>query len=240
MQASAKAIVASLDDAVIAVVRPALEQLRFEILTVEDDVGLLERVGSERSELLILDSALPGMGALPLCRALRENPFTSEVHIIVVTPEGSITDKVAALEMGADDCVSLPLHLDELMARIKALRRRGAPASTTGNLRAGSIEMDLERWIVRLGGRPVELTKMEFRLLQALLEAKGRALTRDFLLEKAWSHGAIHGLDTRTVDVHIGRLRRKLGGAGQSIITVRNVGFRFEIVPEWISGQGGL
>ena len=96
--------------------------------------------------------------------------------------------------------------------------------------------MDLDRWTVIVSGAPIELTKKEFRLLQVLLEAKGRALTRDFLLQKAWSHATIHGLDTRTVDVHIGRLRRKLGDAGRYIITVRNVGFRFDILPEWVIG----
>ena len=238
MQKPTKALVATHDDAVTIVVRAALEQLRFEILSAEDDAELLEKVRRAQPELLVLDSALPGMGAVALCRALREDPSTSSLPIVVITPEANVSDKVAVLETGADDCVGQPLHLDELMARIRAIRRRTAPASS-GSLRAGDIEMDLERWTVTLAGKPVLLTKMEFRLLQALLEAKGRALTRDFLLEKTWSHGVIHGVDTRTVDVHIGRLRRKLGASGQSIITVRNVGFRFEILPEWISGHGG-
>jgi len=236
LQNSVKALVATRDETVTAAVCAALDQLQIEAVT-RSDADVPELIRREQPQLLILHAELPG--AVTLCRTLRGDPAAAELAIIAITPEGSVPDKVAALEAGADDCVTEPLHVDELVARIKALRRRASPAATNSSLKAGSIEMDLERWTVTLGGRPMELTKMEFRLLQALLEAKGRALSRDFLLEKAWSHGAIHGLDTRTVDVHIGRLRRKLGDAAHYIITVRNVGFRFEILPEWISGRTG-
>src|SRR5690606_30731061 len=109
---------------------------------------------------------------------------------------------------GADDCLSQPLRQDELAARARALYRRAAPVSPTAQLRAGPIEMDLDRWTVRIGQKPVRLTKKEFLLLQALLEAKGRVLSRSALLAQAWPRGASHGHDTRTVDVHISRLRR--------------------------------
>jgi DNA-binding response OmpR family regulator len=239
LQATPKALVATTDVSLSRVVNSALEQEHFSTATAHDDSELLESVHGEKPDLLILDADLPDSGGLEMCRELRENSSTADIPIIMITEEENSAGKVEALEMGADDCVSKPLQLDELIARIKAVRRRTSADAPSGRLRAGGIDMDLDRWIVKVEGTVVELTKMEFRLLQALLEAKGRALSRDFLLEKAWAHGVIHGLDTRTVDVHIGRLRRKLGSAGRYIITVRNVGFRFEILPEWFAGRGG-
>jgi DNA-binding response OmpR family regulator len=105
-------------------------------------------------------------------------------------------------------------------------------------LRAGPIDMDLDRWTVRINRKPVRLTKKEFLLLQALLEAKGRVLSRATLLARAWPRSSSHGHDTRTVDVHISRLRRKLGETGRYILTVRNVGFRCDLLPEWITDGG--
>jgi DNA-binding response OmpR family regulator len=201
---------------------------------------MLHSIHTDRPDLLILDADLPGAGALEACRRLREDPATAAMPIIMITGSDSRTQRIAALETGADDCVTKPLDIDMLMAHIKALARRAMQALVPGKrLRAGPIDMDLDRWTVTVSGAAIELTKKEFRLLQVLLEAKGRALTRDFLLQKAWSHATIHGLDTRTVDVHIGRLRRKLGTAGHYIITVRNVGFRFDFLPEWVSGYSG-
>lgn len=217
--------------------RAALEKIHFETSSAHDDEEMLERIRSERPDILILDESLPGVGGIEVCRKLRENPITAEIPIIMVTEENDRSGRIKALEIGADDCVTKPLAVDVLVAHIKALSRRILPDAQSKRLRAGPIDMDLDRWTVRIGNTPIELTKKEFRLLQVLLEAKGRALTRDFLLQTAWSHGTIHGLDTRTVDVHIGRLRRKLGSAGDYIITVRNVGFRFDILPEWIIGN---
>lgn len=230
-----KALIASNDDMLTHVEHSALRQLHFETITVHDDGEMLHSIRQEKPDLLILDASLPGAGGLEACRKLREDPDTAGIPIIMVTSADDSTQKVEALETGADDCVAKPVQVDVLVAHIKAVARRAFPELPSNRLRAGPIEMDLDRWTVALGGQPLELTKKEFRLLQVLLEAKGRALTRDFLLQKAWSHATIHGLDTRTVDVHIGRLRRKLGAAGKYIITVRNVGFRFDILPDWIT-----
>lgn len=236
LQATFKALIASDDDALTSVEHSALKQLHFEAVMAHDDGEMLHSIREEKPDLVILDAALPGAGALEACRKLRQDPDTADIPIIMVTASGDNTQKVEALETGADDCVTKPLQVDVLVAHIKAVARRALPDLPSSRLRAGPIDMDLDRWTVSIAGTPVDLTKKEFRLLQILLEAKGRALTRDFLLQKAWSHATIHGLDTRTVDVHIGRLRRKLGGAGRYIITVRNVGFRFDVLPEWITG----
>ena len=235
-----KALIASDDAAMTSIEQSALKQLHFDAIAVHDDGELLHSIHADRPDLLLLDAALPGGGAMQACRRLREDPATAGIPIIMVTESYSRTQRIEALETGADECVTKPLDIDMLMAHIKALARRALQALTPGKrLRAGPIDMDLDRWTVTVSGVAIELTKKEFRLLQVLLEAKGRALTRDFLLQKAWSHATIHGLDTRTVDVHIGRLRRKLGSAGHYIITVRNVGFRFDILPEWVTGYAG-
>lgn len=240
LQANYKALIASGDAALTNIEHSALKQLHFDTVAVQDDDQMLNSIQAERPDLLILDASLPDSGGLEAVRRLREDPATAAIPIIMVTETGSRGENIAALETGADDCVTKPLDLDLLVAHIKAIARRALQAVTPGKrLRAGPIDMDLDRWTVKVSGTPIELTKKEFRLLQVLLEAKGRALTRDFLLQKAWSHATIHGLDTRTVDVHIGRLRRKLGSAGQFIITVRNVGFRFDILPEWVTGYSG-
>ena len=232
-----KALVATNDAVLTSVEYSALEQLHFEAVTARDDDEMLRSLRSDQPDLLILDASLPPIGGIVLCRRLRENPATAGLPIIMVTSEDDSSQKIEALEMGADDCVAKPLQVGELVAHIRAISRRTHPDAPGGRLRAGPIDMDLERWTLQVSGMPVELTKKEFRLLQVLLESKGRALTRDFLLQEVWSHGTIHGLDTRTVDVHIGRLRRKLGAAGGYIITVRNVGFRFDVLAEWITSN---
>jgi two-component system alkaline phosphatase synthesis response regulator PhoP len=233
--ANYKAVIASDDAALTSLEFAALKQLHFDAVEVHDDGEMLSSIHADKPDLLILDAALPG--SLAACRRLREDPNTASLPIIMLTESNDRSGKIEALETGADDCVTKPLDIDVLMAHIKAVARRALQSLRPANrLRAGPIDMDLDRWTVIVSGAPIELTKKEFRLLQVLLEAKGRALTRDFLLQKAWSHATIHGLDTRTVDVHIGRLRRKLGEAGRYIITVRNVGFRFDILPEWVIG----
>ena len=233
--ANYKAVIASDDADLTSLEQSALKQLHYDAVSVHDEDEMLHSIHADKPDLLILDAALPG--SMAACRRLREDPSTAALSIIMVTESDDRSGKIEALETGADDCLAKPLDVGVLVAHIKAVARRALQAISPGNrLRAGPIDMDLDRWTVIVGGAPIELTKKEFRLLQVLLEAKGRALTRDFLLQKAWSHATIHGLDTRTVDVHIGRLRRKLGDAGRYIITVRNVGFRFDILPEWVIG----
>lgn len=237
LQTTPKALIATNDSSLKRLVRTALQQVHIEAVSTQSDNEFLNSVHTDKPDLVIIDATLPDTGGLQLCRELRMDSTTADIPIIMITAAGNRDDKIEALEMGADDCVTRPPRVDELVAHIKAVRRRTSPDIAAGRIRAGPIELDLDRWLASVHDQQIELTKMEFRLLQTLLEAKGRALTRDFLLQKAWAHAAIHGLDTRTVDVHIGRLRRKLGTAGRYIITVRNVGFRFDIQPDWISGQ---
>jgi DNA-binding response OmpR family regulator len=231
-----KALVVSLDGELVRVASQALERAGFVVTVLPGGDGILRRWrGADNPSLILLDWELPPPGGRELCRELRENATTSKIPIIAMTGKERVADKVEALEAGADDCITTPLQPDELAARARALCRRVASETPSARLRAGPIDMDLDRWTITVHGQGVELTKKEFRLLQVLLEAKGRVLSRDTLLEQAWSHHSLRGHDTRTVDVHISRLRRKLGEAGRYIITVRNVGFRCDLLPDWIS-----
>lgn len=235
-----RVLVVSSDEALTRTIDNALAQDDFDTDVVTEAARVLHSVhGAHRPDMILLDLALQDREGFELGRQLRRDHTTSRIPIIAVATSGRVGDKVEALDAGADDCVTRPLVVDEFRARVKALCRRAMPSDSDGHIRAGPIDMDLDRWTLIVSERPVRLTKKEFKLLQVLLQAKGRVLSRDALLEQAWPHSSIHGLDTRTVDVHVGRLRRKLGPAGRHIITVRNVGFRFDVLPEWITGHPG-
>lgn len=236
-----RVLVVSSDEALSRTIDNALTQDDIDTDVVADASRVMQCVhGLHRPDMIVLDLALEDREGFELGRQLRRDHATSRIPIIGIANTDSVGDKVEALDAGADDCVTRPLAVDEFRARVKALCRRAMPDEPDGHIRAGPIDMDLERWTVTVGERPIRLTKKEFKLLQVLLRAKGRVLSRDALLDQAWPHSSIHGLDTRTVDVHVGRLRRKLGAAGRHIITVRNVGFRFDVLPEWITGHPGV
>ncbi|MGH8275052.1 MAG: response regulator transcription factor [Terriglobia bacterium] len=237
MHETLKALVATGDMTLADKVTPVLQRLHFEVITSRDDNNLNKSIRLENPDMLVLDFELPQVGGVELCRKLRQHPTTAQLPLIMMTARDDEREVILSLEAGADACVNKPPAADALSAHVKAVARRTLPEVTDSHLRAGPIVMDLARWIVYVDNEPVELTKTEFKLLQILLEAKGRALTREYLLRKVWSHPDVSALHTKTVDVHIGRLRRKLGPTGNSIITVRNVGFRFEIMVDWIVGQ---
>ena len=234
------ALISTADAALTGALRAALVAIDFDVTVCAEPTELARRLGHATPELLVLDAAGPPPGALAVCAQLRQQRPTADVPIVIIAASARPAECIAALDAGADDCVARPLNTHELIARIKALRRRLHRCAVKGLLRAGPIHMDLDRWLVRLEGQPVQLTKTEFRLLQALLEAHGRALTRAALLRRISPHTAVHGPVTRTVNVHVGRLRRKLGSSGNRIVTVRDVGFRFDIVPEWLSTGADL
>ena len=232
-----RALVITPDASLARNLEDVLARADFDTETADDAARAMQIVhGATRPDMVVVDLALPDRDGFDLCKRLRRDSTTSDIPIFAIATTGSVNDRVDALESGADDCIGLPLIADEVLARVRALVRRAMPTQS-GHVRAGPIDMDLERWTITVSDRPVRLTKKEFKLLQVLLEAKGRVLSRDALLDQAWPHSSVHGLDTRTVDVHVGRLRRKLGSAGRHIITVRNVGFRFDVLPEWITGH---
>ncbi|HBA60545.1 MAG TPA: DNA-binding response regulator [Elusimicrobia bacterium] len=185
----------------------------------------------EKPALILLDLMLPGLDGTEVCRRLKADARTARIPIIMLTAKSSESDKVLGLGLGADDYVTKPFSVKELLARVQAVLRRAAgpeaPAAPE-KLKAGTIELDAARVEVKLKGSPLELTSKEFELLKALMASDGRVLTREALLERAWGVDAASEIETRTVDVHVGTLRKKLGREGARIITVKSYGYRFE------------
>jgi phosphate regulon transcriptional regulator PhoB len=179
-------------------------------------------------DLVILDLMLPGIDGLEVCRRLRGDPTTAAVPIIMLTAKADEVDRVVGLELGADDYVVKPFSPKELVARVRAVLRRARPAPDSRPLVAGGILLDPARHAASVGGRPIELTPKEFDLLHALLEAAGRVLSREHLLNRVWGYARADEIESRTVDVHVRRLRAKLGGEGHRVGTVKGVGYRLE------------
>jgi DNA-binding response OmpR family regulator len=178
-------------------------------------------------DLVILDLMLPGIDGLDICRALRADRAKASVPIIMLTAKADEADRVAGLDIGADDYVSKPFSPNELVARIRALLRRSQRATPQEKmLRFGPLVVDLISHSVSYDGRDIKLTAKEFLLLQYLLEHKGRVLSRDILLEDVWGYRYTGG--TRTVDVHVRRLREKLPVLVDSLVTIKQFGYKLE------------
>jgi DNA-binding response OmpR family regulator len=176
-------------------------------------------------DAIVLDLMLPGMDGLEVCRALRRDRATADVPIIMLTARAEEQDRIRGLELGADDYVAKPFSPNELVARIRAVTRR-ARRTDTGDktLRFGPVVVDTERHTVTNGGRPVTLTAKEFLLLQYLMQHRGRVLSRDLLLSDVWGYSYTGG--TRTVDVHVRRLREKLPFLADALITIKQFGYK--------------
>jgi len=187
----------------------------------------LERAAAEAPDLVILDVNLPVLSGFEVCRALRSRPDTQHVPVIMLTARTAEQDRVAGLDLGADDYVTKPFSLRELAARVRAVlrRRAGATAASVSPYRGRHLTADFDAVAVEVDGRPVRLTRREFELLRCLVENRGRVLSRDRLLERVWGYDRF--IETRSVDVHVGRLRAKLGAAGPQIETVVGLGYRF-------------
>jgi DNA-binding response OmpR family regulator len=178
-------------------------------------------------DLVILDLNLPVLGGIEVCRILRARPATATTPILMLTARTSESDRVAGLDLGADDYVTKPFSLRELAARVRALLRRSRTAATPiTHVYAGThLHADFDAISVSVDGAPVRLTRREFELLRFLVDNKDRVISRDRLLERVW--GYERSIETRSVDVHVGRLRTKLGAAGPQIETVTGLGYRF-------------
>lgn len=178
-------------------------------------------------DLILLDLNLPGLGGLEVCRLLRQRPATARVPIIMITARTSESDRVVGLDTGADDYVVKPFSLRELAARVRAVLRRGRPEapSVPAVYRGRHLVADFDAVAIAVDDQPVRLTRREFELLRYLVENRNRVLSRDRLLERVWGYD--HLIETRSVDVHVGRLRGKLGAAGKQIETVVGLGYRF-------------
>jgi DNA-binding response OmpR family regulator len=174
--------------------------------------------------LIILDLMLPGMSGLELCRRLRREPATKKTPIIMLTARGAEADRVAGLDLGADDYITKPFSVRELMARVRAVLRR-TDENSIPRYEDGRLEIDFADMRVLCGGEQIKLTRKEFALLENLTRNSGRVATRQQLLDNVWGY-QYYG-DTRTLDVHIRRLRQKLGDCSDCIETVVGIGYRF-------------
>ncbi len=174
--------------------------------------------------LIVLDLMLPGMSGMELCRRLRREPLTEKTPIIMLTAKAAETDKIAGLDIGADDYIIKPFSVKEVIARVRAVLRRTTEA-TVETYKDERISIDFADMRVNCGDENVKLTRKEFALLVHLVKSSGRVATRQQLLDNVWGYSYFG--DTRTLDVHIRRLRQKLGGCGNCIETVVGVGYRF-------------
>ena len=206
-----KALVVEDDPDIVELLVHYLRAEGFAVDSLGDGKKALDRLRMESYDLLVLDLQLPGIDGLSLCAEVRRDKRTRDVPVVMLTARGDEADRIVGLEMGADDYVVKPFSPKELVARVRALfRRMGRKDDDLKPLAMGGLEVDRERHVVKWEGQPVYLTAKEFSLLVALLEAKGRVLSRQSLLEDVWGYTYAEGM--RTVDVHVRRLREKLPG----------------------------
>lgn len=223
-----KALIVDDEQAIRELVRYHLEKEGLQCVEAQDGKAALDLALSERPDLLILDLMLPHVDGLEVCRMLKRNAATAHTAIIMLTAKAEEVDRIVGLEIGADDYVVKPFSPRELVARVKAVLRRGKDTQAEVIRRIGAIEVDEAKHQVKVDGRPVELTVKEFDLLCALMKAKGRVLNREQILEMVWGYSNAVDIESRTVDVHIRRLREKLGEEYKRIVTIKGVGYRFE------------
>ena len=204
----------------------ALRASGFEAEGFPDSTGLFAALNLTSPELILLDIMLPGMDGIEILKQLRRESATAHIPVIMASAKGTEYDKVVGLDLGADDYLSKPFGMMEMVSRIRAVLRRSRSTATQKSLRLGSLQMDPLAHTVQAEGSRVELTLKEFELLRLFMEHPGQVFSRDQLLERIWSTD--YAGETRTVDVHIGTLRTKLGRCGEYIRTVRGVGYRME------------
>lgn len=203
-----------------------------EVEIVGTGDGALKAVNERTPDLIVLDLNLPVLSGLEVCRILRSRPNTATVPIIMLTARTSESDRVTGLDVGADDYITKPFSLRELAARVRAVLRRGRTESSNGArgtealvYRGKHLVADFDAVAISVNGEAIRLTRREFELLRYLVENRNRVLSRDRLLERVWGYDRF--VETRSVDVHVGRLRGKLGEAGRQIETVVGLGYRF-------------
>ena len=215
------------DDAEIReLVKYNLERDGFRVAAVERGDQAMERVKAARPDALILDIMLPGRSGLELLQELRRGPLTRDLPVVLLTARASEVDKLVGFEFGADDYVTKPFSPRELVARLRAMLRRAQPASDAPATRVvNGLAIDFTMVTMTIAGAPLSLTRREFELLAFLAREPGRVMSREELLRKVWGYEFIG--ETRTVDVHVRRLRAKLGERSPLIETVTGIGYRF-------------
>jgi two-component system phosphate regulon response regulator PhoB len=225
---SARILVVEDEEALTTLLRYNLDAEGYDVETVargdDADTRLKERI----PDLIVLDWMLPGLSGIELCRRLRARPETKQLPIIMLTARGEETDRIRGLDTGADDYLTKPFSMMELLARLRAVMRRIRPSLAEDVVAVGDIEMDRAAHRVRRSGREVHLGPTEYKLLDHLIQHPGRVFSREQLLDAVW--GSDVYVEARTVDVHVGRLRKALSveGTNDPIRTVRSAGYALE------------
>lgn len=216
------------EEALSTLLQYNLDKEGYKIVTASDGEEAALLIRETVPDLVLLDWMLPGLSGIELCRQLRGRPETRNMPIIIITARGEEADRIRGLDTGADDYVTKPFSMTELLARIRAVMRRIRPALTEELVTFGDIVIDRAAHRVRRGGREVRLGPTEYRLLEHLIQHPGRVFSREQLLDAAW--GSDVYVEARTVDVHVGRLRRALTGNGEKdpIRTVRSAGYSLD------------
>lgn len=211
-------------------IRYNLEKEGFHVLIASDGAKGLKLAQIELPSLILLDLMLPEIDGLEVCKLLKRENKTKQIPVIILTAKSQETDKVVGLELGADDYLAKPFSMRELIARVKAVLRRTQPVESEQELLAcGELQVDLARRKILAKGKEIELTAKEFDLLRILMGAKGRVLDRERLLEQVWGVDRSIELETRTVDVHVGQLRKKVGPtAAKRLVTLKGIGYRWD------------
>jgi DNA-binding response OmpR family regulator len=211
-----------------------LQRHGYETITAHNGLDALSLAERETPDLIILDLMMPGLDGTAVTRRLKSDPKLSRIPVIMLTAKSEETDVVVGLTLGADDYITKPFSMKILMARLNAALRRNEAAGETGSdadlLKAGPLTIDLSKHEAMANGESLKLTLTEFKLLTALVQARGRVLSRDQLMDKAM--GADVFVTDRAIDVHITAIRRKLGDAHYLVHTVRGVGYRLQETPE--------
>lgn len=217
------------EDSIREIVRCALSSCGLQVTGFEDAVAMFAELAHQKPDLILLDIMLPTIDGLEALRRLKADEATAPIPVILLTAKSGEIDKVAGLDLGAEDYITKPFGVLELMARVRAVLRRNAPqAAGRGLIERKGLRLDISGREASLEGKPLELTLKEFDLLRMLMENAGRVLPRDTLLDRIWGYG--YQGETRTLDMHIRSLRQKLGDDAENsrfITTVRGVGYKF-------------
>ena len=230
--ADEKVLIVDDEEHIVELLQFNLVNAGYKVITANNGLDALKKVKEHKPDLLLLDLMLPGMDGLDVCKEIKRNKETSKTSIIMLTAKSEELDKILGLELGADDYITKPFSIRELLARVKAVLRRSNSDEISEEIyELGRLKVDFERHEVLINNEKVELTLKDFELLQILIKNKGKILRRETLLDKVWGYEYIG--ETRTVDVHIRYLRKKIEDDDKNpkfIETIRGVGYRFNPV----------
>lgn len=226
--AEEKILIVDDEEHIVELIKFNLEKNKYDVIVAHNGIDAIKLAKREMPQLMLLDLMLPGMDGYDICKEIRKDPNLAGMPIIMITAKSEEFDKILGLELGADDYITKPFSVRELMARVKAVLRRSNSPTDDNVIKFSNVVINFSKHEVIKDGDPIELTLKEFELLEILCKNKDKVMTREFLLDKIWGYEYIG--ETRTVDVHIRHLRKKIEVDDKNpkfIQTVRGIGYRF-------------